>query len=269
MNAAFNGLILIDKPRDLTSAEVSLLVKKELGVKAAHCGTLDPQVTGVLPILVGKGIKLLEFLQEHDKEYVCTMQLEKPLSVKEIEELFQEFTGNVYQKPPEKAAVARRTRRREIYSIELLDLKERIVRFKIKCQHGTYIRTLVKDFERVLGQKIKLVELRRIKVNGFDEKECIIVEQFRKSHNVLPMEEAVRGMPRIVVKKSAVKMLKHGTPLMMPGVVNVRGNISKETAIVVFDENKKLVGVGKALCSAAEMKNKKKGRIVDMKKVLI
>ncbi len=74
-----NGLILVDKPKGITSSHIALWLKNLLNEKTGHCGTLDPNVSGVLPILVGKAVKLQEFLQEHDKEYICVMELEKKI----------------------------------------------------------------------------------------------------------------------------------------------------------------------------------------------
>lgn len=268
---ALSGLILIDKPKGLKSAEISLLVKKTLNAQVGHCGTLDPDVTGVLPVLVGKAVKLLEFLQEHDKEYICTMKLEKSLQTKELQKLFKEFTGDIYQKPPEKAAVARKIRRRKIYNIKLMSVKDSRVKLKIKCQHGTYIRSLVEDFGRVLGQKTKILDLRRTKVNDFHEKECVTLEEFQEKPQavLLPLEEAVRSLPHAIVKNNAAKMLKHGTPLMAPGLIQINGTIDKETAVAVFNEQNTLVGIGNALYTGEKIESMKSGRIVNIKKVLI
>jgi len=270
------GLILINKPKGPTSAQISVWVKNLVNAKAGHCGTLDPQVSGVLPVLVGKGVKLLEFLQEHDKEYICIMQLEKTVTEKQIRDLFKEFTGKIHQRPPEMSAVAKNIRIRNIYYIDFLEMQDNVVLFKVKCQHGTYIRTLVEDFGKILGQKTQMAELRRTTVNGFKEDECITMTQLKdkvvlnKLDTVLlPLEEAVRSLPKAVVKGSASKMLQHGTPLMAPGLIELKGHIVKDSPVAIFNEQKQLVGVAKSLYSSTEINGMKKGKIMSMRKVLI
>lgn len=271
-----DGLILLDKPKGPTSAQISLWVKNIVGKKAAHCGTLDPDATGVLPVLFGKGIKLLKFLLEHDKEYVCLFETEKPVEAAVMEKTLAEFRGKVFQAVPEISAVAKKTRVRRIYNIELLEIDEKHALFRVFCQHGTYVRALVSDVGRLLGMQTKMVLLRRTRVNGFTEDECITLTKLNDAAKlgkldtvVLPLEEAVRGLPKAIVKSGAVAALCHGANLMAPGFVEKKGHITKDSPVALFTAKNELIGIGSALCDGAEMDKKKRGAIVKTKKIVM
>jgi len=158
------GVINLDKPPNLTSHEVSAYISKILNVeKVAHGGTLDPGVTGVLPIALGKATPIARTWLTSDKEYVVVMRLHGDIELNRILEVFREFTGPIYQRPPIRSAVARRTRIRKIYEIKFLEMKDKDVLFKVKCQAGTYIRKLCVsgDTEIILadGKIVKIKDL--------------------------------------------------------------------------------------------------------------
>ena len=135
------GVINIDKPAGPTSHQVSAYLQKILNLdKAGHSGTLDPNVTGVLPITLNKSTKIVQTLLKAGKEYICLMHLHRPVEEFELYKVFEKFTGKIKQLPPIKSAVKRQIRERRIYYIELLDIIEQDVLFKVGCQAGTYIR---------------------------------------------------------------------------------------------------------------------------------
>ncbi len=137
------GIVNIDKPKGPTSHQVSDYVKKILSVdKAGHSGTLDPQVSGVQPVAISKATRVVEFLLTAPKEYVCVMHLHKDIDKQKLHEITQQFVGKIKQLPPIKSAIKRQIREREIYEFEILEIKEREVLFRVKCQAGTYIRKL-------------------------------------------------------------------------------------------------------------------------------
>lgn len=282
MKTELSGLVLIDKPVGPTSGTVSLWVRAVLDAKTAHCGTLDPNVSGVLPVLVGKGIKLQEFLQQHDKEYICLMSLEKAVPEATIRGALSEFEGKIFQRPPEMASVAKNVRIRSIYHIELLEIEGRHVLFSVLCEHGTYIRKLVEDLGHVLGQKPEMKELRRVRVNGFVESECHTLTQLKDaaelynagdgeplSKILLPLEEAVRSLPKVYVKEPAVGALCSGADLMAPGFASAEGHIDVKSTVALMTEKKELIGIGIALMAKPEMEKAKRGPIVDLKKVVM
>ena len=216
-----NGIIVINKPKNYTSHDVVAKVKKLLNIKkVGHTGTLDPNATGVLPLLLNSGTKLSKYLIEHDKEYEVTLKLgirtdtldgegkalekkevdKKMLeNTKQIEKVLNSFTGKQTQVPPMYSAIkvkgkklyeyARRgenvevqPRQIEIYNIELqkVDIKKLEIEFKVQCSKGTYIRTLCEDIATKLGTIGYMKELNRTKVGKFGLEEAITIEKLEE-----------------------------------------------------------------------------------------
>jgi H/ACA ribonucleoprotein complex subunit 4 len=276
-----NGLVLINKPKGPTSNTVSVWVREMLGEKAGHCGTLDPNVSGVLPVLFGKGIKLLEYLQRHEKDYVCLMRMDKKVDEGKLREALKSFVGTIYQKPPLHSAVAKVLRTRKIYSVELLEMSGKRVMFKIRCQHGTYVRKLVEDLGHVLGTKTDMEELRRTRVGQFPEEECVSLVQLKDACSlykegkkeyleaiVKPLEYAVKEFPRALVRKSAADNVKRGADLMAPGLEKIEGSFGKKDTIIIM-EGDRAIAVGKALFDSKAIINQEKGPVVQLEKVLV
>ena len=275
-----NGLILIDKPKGPTSNQISIYIKQQLNTKTAHVGTLDPKVTGVLPILLGKTIKLQEFLQKHDKEYVCLMETSKQIDKKTIEQTFKEFTGKIYQRPPELSAVAKNIRTRRLYSFELLQLKENLILFKTFCQHGTYIRKLIDDLALIWGTEAKMLELRRTNSGGFTEQECTKITELQDAialkekkpellQNIIKTKEyAVKRMPSITVKKTAGENIIKGAPVYPIGIEELKGDIVHDKPVAIFQKDE-LIAIGISLYDKKNLKNNKKGIAIKTKKVLV
>lgn len=275
-----NGLILINKPRGPTSNTVSVWVREILGEKSGHCGTLDPNVSGVLPILVGKGIKLLEYLQIHDKEYICLMKMDKKVDDDGLRQALKSFVGPIYQKPPLQSAVSKATRVRKIYAIELLEAIGKRALLRIECQHGTYVRKLVEDLGHVLGTKTGMEELRRTRVGSFTEKECVSLIQLKDAYAlreekprlleqiIKPLEYAVASWPKVYVKELAAKNIIKGADLMAPGLEKVSGQFAKKDILAIMERDR-LIAVGKALFDSRNIINQKRGPIVSLEKVLV
>jgi len=275
-----NGLILINKSKGPTSNTVSVWVREILGEKTGHCGTLDPNVSGVLPILVGKGIKLLEYLQIHDKEYICLMKLGKKIEEDRLKEALKSFIGPIYQKPPLQSAVSKATRVRKIYAIELLETMGRRALVRIECQHGTYVRKLVEDLGHVLGTKTIMEELRRTRVGSFTEQECVSLTQLKDAYAlreekpklleqiIRPLEYAVSNWPKAYVKELAAKNIVKGADLMAPGLEKTGGRFGKGDVLAIMERDR-LIAVGKALFDSKNIINQKRGPIVSLEKVLV
>ena len=164
------GLILLDKPPGPTSHEVVAWAKRILEIpKAGHSGTLDPQVSGVLPLGLGEGTKALGVLLFGSKEYHALGRLHSLPSKEQLDDILNQFTGDIYQRPPQRSAVSRQTRIRRIFELELLEQKERLILLRVLCEAGTYIRKLLYDVGEVLGDGGTMIELRRTRVGQFDE----------------------------------------------------------------------------------------------------
>ncbi|MFH0986516.1 MAG: RNA-guided pseudouridylation complex pseudouridine synthase subunit Cbf5 [Candidatus Micrarchaeota archaeon] len=276
-----NGLILIDKPAGMTSNKVTELVRTLIRVKkAAHAGTLDPDATGVLPIVFGKGIKLLQYMQEYDKEYLCEMCLHRAVDKQSFSKILTDFTGKIIQTPPEISAVAKKPRIRKIESITITKFSQddasAEASLKIKCQHGTYIRTLVEDIGRVLGCETEMLSLRRTRAGPFEEKQCISLEKLEKSSAlgeegqfVLPLALAVPHFGSVTVRDSAVENISKGSPVYASGVLKYSGRIRESELVAVFDKNGRLIAVGVAAGGKNELEDLPAGIVIKTEKVLI
>jgi H/ACA ribonucleoprotein complex subunit 4 len=148
------GLINFDKPADCTSFDVVDFVRKKLKLrKASHFGTLDPMVTGVLPLALNRAVKLTGFFIGEDKEYTGVMRMHEDVSLEEIRKVIEKkFVGKIIQLPPVRSSVKRQEREREIKKFELLEKDGKDISFIVECQGGTYIRKLVHD----LGEEMKI-----------------------------------------------------------------------------------------------------------------
>ncbi len=277
-----NGWIVIDKPMGPSSHEVVVWVRRILGVKAGHSGTLDPNASGVLPIALGKATKLLRALAKSDKEYVALAEFERPVDRDLLEKIAKEFVGKIWQKPPEMSAVKKRLRIRKVYSLEFLEFKENLVLFKTRVQHGTYIRKLISDWGELMGNPGKMLELRRIRSGPFSIKQAVILQDLvdavvfkeRGISNeldsmILPMKAGVAGLKKVVVKDSAVAALCYGANLARPGLERIDPGINKNDLVAVFTKKGELIGLGIALMSSGEMEKAKKGFMVDMETIVM
>ncbi|MEK6936362.1 MAG: RNA-guided pseudouridylation complex pseudouridine synthase subunit Cbf5, partial [Nanoarchaeota archaeon] len=163
-------IINVDKPAGCTSFDTSEKIRRIFsGRKTGHFGTLDPMVTGVLPMALNRACKLVGYFMHHDKVYVGKMQLHKEISEDDLKKEMEKFIGKIKQMPPVKSAVKREIRERTVNKFEIIKFNKRIIGFVADVEAGTYIRKLVSD----LGDKIggaHMIELRRIKAGIFEIK---------------------------------------------------------------------------------------------------
>ncbi len=245
-----NGIIVVNKPKGYTSRDVVNVVGKSLGTKKiGHTGTLDPIATGVLVLCVGKGLKLVELLTNHDKEYIAKVRLgvetdtlditgkvlnsndNFDVNRDDINNVLKKFVGKIKQEVPIYSSVkvngkklyeyARNNisvdipvREVEIYSLELIsDIVSG--EFFIKCHvsKGTYIRSLIRDIGRALGTYAVMVELERTKLGEFDIEDSYTLDNIKSgNYYMLNMEDAV-SLSRYVVDKDLEKKIRNGQVL--------------------------------------------------------
>ncbi|MBO8179786.1 MAG: RNA-guided pseudouridylation complex pseudouridine synthase subunit Cbf5 [Archaeoglobus sp.] len=278
------GLVCIDKPMGPSSHEVVVWVRKILNVsKTGHAGTLDPRVTGVLPIFIENATKMVKFLQESSKEYVCLMRLHGDAKREDVERVMKKFVGRIYQRPPLKSAVKKVLRIREIYEIELLEMEGRDILFRVVTESGTYIRKLCRDIGEILGTGAHMQELRRTRTGRFGEDMCYTLQDlldayiFWKEEGeekylreiIKPMEVAAADLPKIVIKDSAVDAICHGANLSVRGVAYVEKNVRKDSTVAIFTLKNELVAIGRALMDAEDIYRLKKGVAADIQRVLM
>ncbi len=278
------GFVVIDKPMGPSSHEVVVWVRRILNVqKTGHTGTLDPRVTGVLPIMIEDATKLVRILQGSEKEYVCLMRLHGDVREEEIRRVLKLFEGKIYQRPPLKSAVKKRLRVRTIYKIEVLEIEGRDVLFKVTTEAGTYIRKLCTDIGEVLGCGAHMQELRRTRTGIFDESMCYTLHDLLDAYVfwkeggeekylreiIKPMELAVVNVPKIVIKDTAVDAICHGADLTAKGILYIEKTVKKGELVAIFTLKNELVALGKALMDAEDMLKVRGGVVVDVTRVIM
>lgn len=219
------GIINIDKPSGPTSFSVSDYVKKTLKLrKTSHFGTLDPKVTGVLPIALNRACKLTGFFLGEDKEYIGVMRIHKDISIEKIKKAIREkFTGKILQTPPVKSRVKRQERQREVKEFEILEKDKRDIVFRAEVEGGTYIRKLIDDLGRYLEIGAHMLELRRVRAGIFKEKGSVNLYDFEKAVKeyesgseeslrkmIIPGEIVSEVYLEVQIKEEASEKILHG-----------------------------------------------------------
>lgn len=282
-----NSVVVINKPPKLSSHEVSVLAKQILGVsKSGHAGTLDPQVSGVLVVALGKATKLLQFITKADKTYVGIIKFKNIFSKKDIQKLFEKFTGTITQTPPKESAVKKVARKRHIFYIKLLEQSKenpRLVLFETKVEAGTYIRTLCDDIGKLCGGA-RMEELRRINSGSVDESKAFTLQQLKHIYKlykktgdgssllcVIKPPEFYIDFPKVMIKNSALKSIHNGAQIMFPAVKDAERGVKKNNPVYLCDEENKFFGVGTSLFDYSELekKQKLKGLAVKLERVHI
>ncbi|MBS3122651.1 RNA-guided pseudouridylation complex pseudouridine synthase subunit Cbf5 [Candidatus Woesearchaeota archaeon] len=286
------GAVNIDKPSGPTSHQVSDYVQRVLNInKSGHSGTLDPKVTGCLPVALADSTKVVQVLLHAGKEYVGIMHLHKIVPEKKLNETIEKFTGRIKQLPPIKSSVKRQWRFRNIYYFEVLEVSEdgKDILFKVGCQAGTYIRKLVHDF----GQSIKdetgtpigahMSELRRTKAGPFNESTLCTLQDladafyyYKQEGNdkylraiIQPVENAVAHLPKVWVFDTTVDTLCHGAQLKVPGISKVESDIQAADQVAIMTLKDELVAFGEALMISKSMVQEERGIAVKIKRVFM
>ena len=279
-----SGIINLDKPSGPTSHQIDAWIKRILKIeKVGHGGTLDPNATGVLPIGLGDATRALSVLLSAGKEYVGIMKLHKKVDDKKIKEVCESFIGEIIQLPPVRSAVKRVKRKRQIYYLDVLEIKDRDVLFCVGCESGTYVRTLCVDIGRKLKAGAHLSELRRTKVGLLDESDSIILQDLKDAYAfweedkneeeflkiIKPMERLLDHLPKIVIRDSAVDALCHGASLAIPGVVEVDTEIKKGDLVAILTLKGEGVALVNSLMSTEEIIQKDSGVCSSLSRVLM
>ncbi|MDG6225374.1 MAG: RNA-guided pseudouridylation complex pseudouridine synthase subunit Cbf5 [Candidatus Thermoplasmatota archaeon] len=278
------GAVLLDKTRGPTSHQVVSWLKKVLDVeKAGHLGTLDPKTTGVLPVALGNAVRSLQVTLEEGKEYVAVMQLHGDLKEDAVRSIASEFTGEIYQLVPVRAAVKRGLRTRHIEYLKVLEKSGRQVLLLIGCESGTYIRTLIHDLGEVLGTGAHMAELRRTRSGCIDESMCCTLQQlkdayeiFRKEGDERPLREVVHPVevlmertPHIYIKDSSVDAICHGAPLGMPGISMLHRSLKKDGVCIISTLKGEAVALARAEMDGKDMANRREGVAATITRVLM
>jgi H/ACA ribonucleoprotein complex subunit 4 len=245
------SLINIDKPAGPTSFSVSEFVKKAFNLKkTSHMGTLDPKVTGVLPITLGRACKLANYFIRHDKSYVGILHTHNPQDLKKLQVLIDKnFVGRIKQTPPHRSAVKRAEREREVYKFEFLESSEDSRDFLFFCEveGGTYIRKICSDLGEMIGGA-HMAELRRTAAGIFSEEKLYSLYDLEKAIEslnsgdekvlramLIPAEKAIeKVLPVAKVDKRVVKSLHTGKPLFKKDIVGTTPKVKSGESIALF-----------------------------------
>ena len=271
-----NGILLINKPKEYTSHDIVAIVKKITKEKVGHTGTLDPNATGVLPLLIGKATGLSKYLINHDKIYIATLKLgiktdtadgegkiierkDVPnLSKETIEKALENIVGKQEQIPPMYSAIkvngkklyeyARsgktveiKPRQIEIYSTKLLkvDSKEAEIVFEISCSKGTYIRTVCENLAEKLNTVGYMKELERVQVGEFNISNSINIEDIRENAELI--EKYIITIDKFFQNKPRINLNDNEIKIFLNG-----SKLTKklENGLYTVYLNNKFIGIG-------------------------
>lgn len=276
------GLILLDKPENMSSFLAAKLVGKAFGEKrSGHTGTLDPMATGVLPILLGRSTRLSAMLLEADKRYEAEIllgtvtdtaditgnvisQKECVFSAEEIEKALDKFRGVINQKPPIYSAIkqngvrlyelARKgqsadipSRQVEIKLLSLLSVDKNKIKVDVVCSKGTYIRSLAVDIGEELGCGATLSALRRTATGGFDISMCATIEEIKANpQNYLnDAGRCVEHLKKITITDNQRTRFLHGGNLFISRLTDC-DLVCQGDALRVYDRKGDLLGIADA-----------------------
>lgn len=303
--AIARGLIVVDKPAGCTSHDVVDRVRRLLRIKrVGHSGTLDPEVTGVLPLGLGQATRMLGLLLGAGKTYDCEMTVHADTSADTVTAALMAQIGTITQLPPIRSRVKRVQRERDIYALDVREISGRSVRFTVRCEAGTYIRKLCHDVGEVIGTRAHMARLRRTEAGGFTLDDAVTldtlqrtVEAWRSSRAptapatsrefaesvigadvtaaaealtalIWPMECALPAdLPRVWLDSGAAASVARGAGLAVPGVIAVTSTLTAEAPCALQITSGHLLALGTAEMDAATFAVSRRGILARPHKV--
>ena len=278
------GVIALDKQSGPTSHQVTAWARNALHVdRIGHGGTLDPYVSGVLPLCLGKAVRLTDLVLSSDKEYVCLMRLHGDRSEGRIREVIGRFVGRIYQMPPVRSAVKRQLRIRRISSIDIREVDGRDVLFVVNCDAGTYIRTLCTDIGEALGCGANMIELRRTRSGLLREDDAATMQDIADAYIfwqqngrdawmrslLRPVEILVDPLPKIVLKATAVDAVCRGADLTVKGIHMLDEDIRRNALVAMVTARGELVAIGRMMMSTPKVMASEQGVAVSTERVIM
>ena len=278
-----SSVIVVDKHAGPTSHQCTAWIRGIFQIThCGHGGTLDPGVTGVLPIALGNSVKAMLVLMGLNKEYVGVMHLHKEVSEEMLREHVLRFIGKIIQTPPVKSAVARRPREREIKYFDILEIDGKNVLFKVGCEAGTYIRKLCDQIGRSLGFGAHMAELRRTKAGNFSEDQSHSLMEVRDDYEfwkegdetplrkiLIPIEYAIPNVKKVFIKDSAVSNICNGSPVYPNGITRIEEGIIRGEIVAIYSLKDEIIALGIAKLTSEEMFKAKKGSAVRTDRVFM
>ena len=233
-----NGIVIVDKPQDWTSQDVTARLRRVFNTRRiGHGGTLDPMATGVLPVFVGRATRGVEFFEHAEKTYETVLRLglttdteditgtvltrqDVNVTAQQAERALEAFRGEIFQIPPMYSAlkvggqklcdlarkgkeVERKPRPITIHELTLLEQGENTLRLRVRCSKGTYIRTLCKDIGEALGCGGCMAELRRVTAGEYTIEEAVPLQELLDAQEP---EKYLRGVDTLFRNHPEVKL---------------------------------------------------------------
>jgi len=282
------GIINLDKPANPSSHVIVAWIKRILrSEKTGHSGTLDPKTTGCLIVCINRATRLVKSQQGAGKEYVSIFRLHHAVdNEKKIGQALEQLTGALFQRPPLISAVKRQLRVRTIYENKLLEYdKDRHMGiFWVKCEAGTYVRTICVHLGLILGVGGQMQELRRVRSGIVGELDNLVTmhdvldaQWLYDNHKdesylrrvIRPLEQMLVGYKRIIVKDSAVNAICYGAKILLPGILRYDDGIEMNQEIVVVTTKGEAVCLGIALMTTATMSTCDHGVVAKIKRVIM
>tara|TARA_X000000368_G_scaffold256589_1_gene202815 strand:- start:304 stop:1173 length:870 start_codon:yes stop_codon:yes gene_type:complete len=271
-----NGCLLIDKPKGITSANCVYQLRKFLGIrKIGHCGTLDPLATGLLPICIGEATKFSSFMSDLDKTYEVDIRLGIETDTGDIdgeiistsvnnfnqidlENVLKSFEGPQDQIPPMYSAIKNRGKplywwarkgiyllRQErdinIYKIGLLDFTNNLVKLKVSCSKGTYIRSLAESIGKALFTKATVVSLRRLSIGKTKSRDMVRMpkeESYDISSCILPSDFLLKHLSKAILNEEDVKKVRNGQS------IDYNAQLEKKGLVRIYTNKSLFMGIG-------------------------
>ncbi|MGI0085967.1 MAG: RNA-guided pseudouridylation complex pseudouridine synthase subunit Cbf5, partial [Nitrososphaerales archaeon] len=262
------GFVPLDKPQGPTSHEVVAWVRRILAVeRAGHSGTLDPMVSGVLPIGLESATKAISALLLGPKEYIAIARIHDSVPQNILESTLGQFKGPIYQKPPQRSSVRRMTRTREIYEMDFVEKEGNLLLLRVLCEAGTYVRKLIYDLGEILQVGATMVELRRTKVCDLGESDLVRLHdlfeanaQLKESKDesklrsvVKPIESSLPFLRRIKIRDSAIDSVCHGAQLAVPGLIAFSAGVEKGELVCLVSGKGELVALAESQMNDSEL----------------
>ncbi|MEK6822736.1 MAG: RNA-guided pseudouridylation complex pseudouridine synthase subunit Cbf5 [Nanoarchaeota archaeon] len=278
------GIVIVNKPEGPTSHQVSAYVQRILQIdKAGHSGTLDPGVTGVLPVALESATRIVQALLPAGKEYIAIMHLHKPVPQDKLDAAIKKFTGTIRQKPPLRSAVKREVRPRTIYYLDVMEIDGQDVLVRMGCEAGTYVRKWIHDIGLHLGCGAHMQQLIRTKAGPFRLEHAVTLQTLQDAHYywkeegneipirtaVLPYETGVQHLPTMWIHDNAVDSLCHGALLHVPGVAKLHNDITIGDMVAVLTLKGELVCLGMARMASKDIVANQRGVALKVDAVLM
>lgn len=278
------GLINILKPPGMTSHDVVSFIRRTYHLKrVGHAGTLDPAAAGVLPVAIGTGTRLLEYMTDCDKSYrveltigyetdtgddtgIITRSMDCSMPTTEmLEEVLASFLGTIEQVPPMYSAikvqgkklyelaragitVERKSRTVTIHNIKLLQVNTTSILFDVTCSKGTYIRSLCTDIGEKINCPVVMSFLVRTRVGSFAVNEAFTLEEIAENPTtaLLPVDTALEYMPKVILSQEIAQAFKHGQ-----NIKNTSDAKADQSLLRIYDHEQLLIGIGQINATGA------------------